>query len=561
MKTILHVRLISGAVATVLGLSGCGIAEVRGVQQQVMRDTNTQLAATPKSRPVFQIHEGAWLLGEKVKATKPQPELFSKRVSYKDERGHISTLSDVADWIARTYNVRVVVDPSVNAVAAAPGGLAGPNVAGALKQPQLPNGLATNFVGAQAALAGASLAVPSSVAAQQVLAPLNFDGAFKDFMRTNEQRFNVYSSYRDGTVTFFRTETRTFTLADLGDVASMNGSISTDGNMSSSSGSSGATSASSSSSGSGGLGGQSASQSVEVKPWKRLEETGKLIAGPGADVIADPNLGTVTVTGTPPQCDRVEDWVRTLDAMFGKQVAIDVRIYEVRLTQEDNLGLSLTLGYKSGNGHTGATFTGVTPPTVASAANPLTLGATIVGGKLDGTKVAVQALSTLGNVSQIMSRAGVTKSGKVLALQSATLQDYIPMSQSTLAANVGATSSMQTAPDISGFTSTFRPKVINGRISVAFDMTLSNLNQLQPVSQGSGTSTTTVQLRNKPFARFQQSLDLMPGESLVLTAMREQTASTTNNGVGSPYMPLLGGGVDAGKKETLIAVVVTARLL
>ncbi|WP_216073863.1 secretin N-terminal domain-containing protein, partial [Acinetobacter baumannii] len=82
-------------------------------------------------------------------------------------------------------------------------------------------------------------------------------------------------------------------------------------------------------------GGQTASQSLEVKPWKRLEEIAKQIAGNGAEVIADPNLGTVTVTGTPPQCDRVEDWVRTLDAMFGKQVAIDVRLYEVRLNQED----------------------------------------------------------------------------------------------------------------------------------------------------------------------------------------------------------------------------------
>ncbi|MDP0959184.1 hypothetical protein Q6334_29175, partial [Klebsiella pneumoniae] len=81
---------------------------------------------------------------------------------------------------------------------------------------------------------------------------------------------------------------------------------------------------------------------------------------------------------------------------------------------------------------------------------PMSVGATIVGGKLDGTKVAVQALSTLGNVTQVVSRSGVTQNGKVMAMQSATLQDYIPSSQTTLASNVGSTSSMQTAPDISG---------------------------------------------------------------------------------------------------------------
>ncbi|MGR5066745.1 hypothetical protein, partial [Photobacterium sp. DNB22_13_2] len=62
---------------------------------------------------------------------------------------------------------------------------------------------------------------------------------------------------------------------------------------------------------------------------------------------------------------------------------------------------------------------------------------------------------------------------------------------------------MQTAPDISGFTSTFTPKVVNGRILIMFDMTLSNLNPLQEQTQGSGASLSKVQLRTKPLARFQ----------------------------------------------------------
>ncbi|NKA75231.1 pilus assembly protein PilN [Ralstonia solanacearum] len=563
MKSIYQTKLLAVAVATALGLSGCGIAEVRSVQKDAMRDTRAQLDAAPRSRPVFQIHEGAWLLGEKVKATKPQPELFNKPVSYNDARDRISTLADVADWIARTYNVRVVIDPSVNAPFPAAQSIAVPGAAGAVKGPQLPAGLATSLAGAPAAVSAATVGVQPVAAAMPMQSPLHYVGDFKGFMRTNEQRYNVYSRYRDGTLTFFRVETRNFTLPDMGAFASMSGTISSDGNLSSSSGGTSTSTTSSTSGGSSGsgTGGQTASQSLEVKPWKRLEEIAKQIAGNGAEVIADPNLGTVTVTGTPPQCDRVEDWVRTLDAMFGKQVAIDVRIYEVRLNQEDNYGLNLSLGYKSGNGHTGATFTGVAPPTVSSNATPLSVGATIVGGKLDGTKVAVQALSTLGNVTQVVSRSGVTQNGKVMAMQSATLQDYIPSSQTTLASNVGSTSSMQTAPDISGFTSTFTPKVVNGRILIMFDMTLSNLNPLQEQTQGSGASLSKVQLRTKPLARFQQTVGLKPGESLVLTGLRDQTTSTTNNGVGSPYNPLAGGGVDASKRETMIAVVITARLL
>ena len=96
---------------------------------------------------------------------------------------------------------------------------------------------------------------------------------------------------------------------------------------------------------------------------------------------------------------------------------------------------------------------------------------------------------------------------------------------------------------------------------MVFDMTLSELQPLQTFTSGSGASQSTVQLRTMPLARFEQSVRLMPGETLVLTGLRDQSTSMTNNGTGSPFMPLLGGGVDAQKKDTMIAVVITARLL
>jgi len=53
MKSIYQTKLLAVAVATALGLSGCGIAEVRSVQKDAMRDTRAQLDAAPRSRPVF----------------------------------------------------------------------------------------------------------------------------------------------------------------------------------------------------------------------------------------------------------------------------------------------------------------------------------------------------------------------------------------------------------------------------------------------------------------------------------------------------------------------------
>ncbi|MNU00008.1 hypothetical protein D3C72_2430190 [compost metagenome] len=64
-----------------------------------------------------------------------------------------------------------------------------------------------------------------------------------------------------------------------------------------------------------------------------------------------------------------------------------------------------------------------------------------------------------------------------------------------------------------------------------------------------------------PTNRFAQSVSLKPGESLVLTGLHNQKAATTNNGVGEPWMAALGGGVGATRGDTVIAIVISARLL
>jgi hypothetical protein len=155
----------------------------------------------------------------------------------------------------------------------------------------------------------------------------------------------------------------------------------------------------------------------------------------------------------------------------------------------------------------------------------------------------------------------VTQNGKLLALQAAKSQGYVASTSTTLAASVGSSTSIQTGTLVPGFTSSFLPKVVDGRILIDFDMTLSDLLRLDTFVSGTGSSQSSVQLPLEQITRFQQSISLKPGETLVLTGMRQQSASTTNNGIGSPWMPLLGGGVDAQKGDTIISVVISARLL
>ncbi|WP_373380341.1 type II secretion system protein GspD [Cupriavidus nantongensis] len=547
-------RYTAAALAAATLLSGCGVMETRQVQGAINSEAQARYADAPRSRPVFRVHEGAWLMGEKIRASKPQPDIYGKHVVFK---GTLGSLNEAANWIAQSVGVRSTVDPSAAAVVA-PSVAPAVQPAGAVRPGgPIPMG-GTARVDLSAPLSVAAGGSAGGAAALPLT--LRYEGSFKGFLDAVEAHFGVWSRYNDGTVTFFKTETRTFMLPSLADASSMNGSITTTDSSSSGMSGAGATGASNGSSGAG-RSGQSMSMSVEMKPWETLQVTAKAVAGASAEVVVDKNLGTLTVTGDPVQCDRIEQFVKSLAAMYGKQVAIDVQVYEVRVTREDNYGLNLALAYQSSSGHPGVTFNSASMPNVSGSASPMNLGATIMSGPFAGSKAVIQALSTLGNVSQVVSRSGVTQNGKVLALQTATLQDYVAQAQTTLAANVGSTSSIQTATVTYGFTSNFLPKVADGRILMNFDMTLSDLLPLQPFNSGGSANQTSVQLRTMPTNRFTQSITLKPGESLVLTGLRNQKAATTNNGVGEPWMAALGGGVGATRGDTVIAIMISARLL
>jgi type IVB pilus formation R64 PilN family outer membrane protein len=566
----LHVKRLSGWTASllVLALSGCaGVQQAREAAQGIHTDAMQAYAKVPTSRPTVVTHDTPWLLGQEIQASTPQPRILSKRVVY--DSATEPSLSDVTVWIVSQVGVEAVLDPS--AQGSANSGLAGAaprrvsSVAGSLPSPVL--SLANRGVPVAQAVA-----LPNAVEGMGAVTrtPLRYSGDLRGFLNILAARYEVYWRYNDGTITFFRTETRTFELPNLPGAAVMSGSISTGGSGASSGGASGSPAGGSADStttslGGSGSAGQSGGQvmtlTAQASPWATIQQTATEVAGPGATVVVDHNLGMLTVTGSPAQVARIRAWVKSLDTMWGKAIAVDVHVYSVQVNHEDNYGLNLGLAYKGANGHSGVTFTGVAPPTVEGGSTPMSFGASIVGGTLSGTSVAVQALSSLGNVSEVYQDTGITLNGGVIHLQNATSQGYVCSTQNTASGLTASSNSMQLCTVVPGVTVGIMPKLVGARILLDYDMTISNLLSLTTFTSGGSTNQSSVQEAKQQLARFQQSLSLKPGQTVVVAGLRQKTASVTNNGVGSPSMPLLGGGVDAQRGDTLLAVVITARLL
>ncbi|MCQ4564357.1 pilus assembly protein PilN, partial [Burkholderia contaminans] len=365
------------APALALTLTACAIRDIRNEQQAVTDQARAQIAQAPTSRPVVKMHKRAWLMGEQIVAGKPQPAIYDKAVSYTYPAG---SLAEVAQWITRTTGVRTEIDSSATSSASVPTSFSAPT-GGAMSSPLPP--------GVPGIPAGQPI-LPTAVGAVNLDSArvLTYKGTFKGFLDQQQARFGVWHRYRDGVITFFKRETRVFPLPALSETSGMESSITTSSN--SSNGASG-------SSGSGNSGGTSGGNSqlstlkVTIAPWKQLQTTASAIAGSGATVTADPDLGVLVVTGTPAQCDAVDGWMKSLTAMYSKTIAVDIHLYSVQTDHDENYGLDLALGYKSATGHTSVGITGAAVPAISGGGSGMSFGANILSGPFSGTKGAVKA--------------------------------------------------------------------------------------------------------------------------------------------------------------------------
>lgn len=565
MKKLRLVLLSTACMFTASNLSGCaGVEQVRRTQNKIEQEARANYPAMPPSRAVVEKHSNAYLMGESVRPTTPAPAVLDKTTVFNDDEKAFQ-LSEIAGWIVQNVGVQTIVDSSAlvmpmgtSAMASSPGAV---SVGGAIPPlPQLPpaaGGMSSFSPAATQRSPGSNLA--------RITMP-RYKGTLKGFLDLVAAQYSVWWRYRDGMLTLFKTETTTFTLPSLPTVSSMTGSISTGtGAGGSTAGASAPGAAASATSGASGgpAGGQtSMTASVSMNYWDKLQATATAVGGPGTVATADPNFGTLTVTGSPPQIERVSSWVKDISASMLKRVAIEVTVFNIQVNSEENYGAKVGLAFQSAGAHTGMTVTGASVPTIVNANTPMTIGANILTGKMAGTTMAVQALSSLGKTSQVVSRSGVTLNGKMLALQAARVQGYLANTQTTVTPNVGATTSLQPGSVTVGFTGSFLPKVVNNDIIVDLNMTVADLLGITTISSGqAGGNASSIQVTNQQSTTSEQSIALKSGQTLVLTGYRQRNAQVTNNGVGSPNFAGLGGGVDAIDGDNILAVVITARLL
>ncbi|MBO4284654.1 MAG: hypothetical protein J5895_00270 [Alphaproteobacteria bacterium] len=358
-------------------------------------------------------------------------------------------------------------------------------------------------------------------------------------------RFGIWWKYDKKQIYFYKYITKSFTLYTLPTKPSLSVSI---GGSSQSSGT--------------GSSSVSLSNSANIDLWSTIENSIKSMISQGAQMTTDQSSGIITLTGTPNDIRKVAKFVHEQNVRLSRQVAISVKVLQVSVTDSDKYGLDLNAVFLGGNNDhiKGVDIAG------AGGQDGLfnNLHMTVLAGSWS-IDSAIQALSEIGKASLVTSGTVTTLNNKPAPLQVVKTQNYISEITKTNSGSDGNyyDLSTETKEIETGFTLDILPRILeHGRLLLMFNLTLSDLIELQKVSLTSNPSggefiqNPIIETRG-----FTQEVAMKTGETLILTGYERVESFTQKAGVGSAENSLLGGTVSANQNRSILVIMLTPVVL
>jgi type IVB pilus formation R64 PilN family outer membrane protein len=539
------------AVAVAASLAGCATTQsvdTRGAELRSEADDAMarRTADSPNELPYFRVVDELYLGATAVDAprTRTLPEVFRRPLIYRQQRP--VTLNEIAEFVGSNYGVPVVITRDALDVAAE-----------SVRDP-----VASLLQQSQAIASGGQQGQAQQTQPQAGISPtftLIYEGDMEGFFDQLTAKTGTSWKWESGTVVVFGTETRIFPIDMQPGQTQFSSSIDSTGQAGGGSGGSGG----GGESGGGSSGTQIASglattRSMSVDGFGAATEAVKGMLSPRGKMAALPSLNQITVTDVPAVLDRVDAFVRDFNALATRQVALDIRIYSVEMSNSDGMsirwdavfnGMGPGVDFDIGGGGVG----------IENATN-FTFENDRPGSSWDGTKLFVDALARQGRVTEVTSYSTTVLSGKPQSVQIGDQTTYLANASQTVVPNVGVQRALTPGSVSTGFALHMVPTVVRGDevlLSMAIDLsTLRELREVGNIEQGAALEAPNVSQR-----QLTQDAKLSSGETLVLAGLEQENLRDDRSGVGDASFPLLGGSRQAGKRRNTLVMLVTPRVI
>jgi len=391
-----------------------------------------------------------------------------------------------------------------------------------------------------------------------------FRGTLESALDLIAAKANISWRWTGAEVEFYRFETRSYNISLLAGTTSATSSVNLQSD--STSGSSGGGGGDTSGEGQAGIkndsgneqagtatsnGTSGVSRTANLDSWGDVRSyLVSLMTSQGSIAIME-TTGLVTIKDTPQSQKKVAEAIKSLNALIGQQIYINVDVYSVTKDASDDYGLDLNLAWAaSGNNIRYVTASG------SAATNKMNIG--IANGPFAGSGVVLQALSKLGKTSIVNQFEITALNGQPTPIGNNRKIPYISGIQIQSDQQGNPVQSVTTGAIFQGISMNLTPKIQpNGKVLLEYSMNLSDFQGFTRFDTGSGANSQSLNLPTTTLKNILQRASLRSGQPLILSGFKQSVATDNGNGVGSPNNFLLGGGRATNKQDQYLVIIVT----
>ncbi len=275
------------------------------------------------------------------------------------------------------------------------------------------------------------------------------------------------------------------------------------------------------------------------------------LAGLDAIVSFGRASGQFTIIARPENQRSVANYIRELNGFLGRQVAFDVNVLTVALSEEESAGVDVDLfaGRKGGDS---IRWTG--KHGISGATGTVNVG--VLSGDVD-LKAFIGALGQRGRVSVETRTGATTSNNRLVPMQVVSETAYAKRVASVEGPEGTARTTIEPGTLTTGFELHLLPRIVlGGNILLRYSISLSDLNELVEFT----SDRQTIQLPRVSTTSFEQQAIIGDNQTLVLMGFERNRRSHDRSASGS-FPALFGGRVAAASDRMATVLMIRPRIL
>jgi type IVB pilus formation R64 PilN family outer membrane protein len=301
------------------------------------------------------------------------------------------------------------------------------------------------------------------------------------------------------------------------------------------------------------------SSEYEIDLWSELVESITTIVGDSGKLSSSKSMGTISITGNANLQSRVEKYILSQNKRLSKQVAVNVQVFNVSISDSSELATDLVGALAKSD--LGVNFN---VDKTSGLSNNTSMSWTLLNpiSSISNLSGVVKFLNSKGDVSVVTTANATTLNNVPTPINVGNRRAYV--SEITVETDEfgNQVEGFVTEEVATGFNMQLLPRVIGGEdVALQYSITTSELVGANDGFDSYVGASGSVQLPNVNTRAFTQQVMIPSGSTLVLSGFEQTKSRSDKEGVGSANNWLFGGKKVGVLERDVMVIMITPTIL